>query len=879
MKIRSLTLENVRKFGGKRVSIDGIGDGISVISEANEFGKSTFFDALHALFFEKYSSTKKPIKSLQPHAGGGVEIAATVEVEGALFAIEKRFLAKKGASVTDVATNRVIARDDEAEGWISQHIGQADAGPAGLLWVRQGVLGLEPADSKPAEREQLTEARRDLLSSVAGEIDQVTGGRTMDRILKRCEDDLGALATGAQQRPRGPWKDAVDAEAALTAELSELDATCNALATALDERRKIDGELARLADPAAIEARKADRDAAQARARAAEDHARQLDAANSAHSVAALELKEAKRQQDDFAAAVAALGTAREALAKTTLDQEASGAALTEAQTKEKTARAELEASEADTRQCHDAVRLAERHAAAERARGELERIEAAHDKVRKQIDARASARARIADNPATAEAFAKAETAARDRDRLAAAVSAKQAAVTVTYASAARVLRDGSELPEGERVALTDGDVLDIPAMGTLRFTLPEAEGADTKAQLAEAEARLRVALTACGAATLEEAHAQAATRRADQDTVKLADTTLGVLAPEGIEALETALAEARAVVAQAPEGPVRDADEVAQARDRAVALEATLRQAHAAAKDALTDARLAAGQADSALATAQESLRDAERRAGPEAERTTRSDSLATAVRDAETRAAELAEAAEVLSAEAPDLETARANLSRAEAAYETGRKRLEELRERRAALSAQIQTRAEEGVEERRAEVADRLAEVSARAARYADEVAALTLLRDTLLSARDEARDAYFEPVQTELAPLLGILHDDARIDWESESIVPGALHRDGETEAFDTLSGGTQEQIAILTRLAFARLFARRGDHVPVILDDALVYSDDDRIIKMFTALNRVAANQQIIVFSCRQLAFAGLGGERPRITVTAQSDA
>ena len=86
-----------------------------------------------------------------------------------------------------------------------------------------------------------------------------------------------------------------------------------------------------------------------------------------------------------------------------------------------------------------------------------------------------------------------------------------------------------------------------------------------------------------------------------------------------------------------------------------------------------------------------------------------------------------------------------------------------------------------------------------------------------------------------------------------------------------------LSGGTQEQIAILTRLAFARLFAKQGKPMPIVLDDALVYSDDDRIIKMFTALHRVALDQQVIVFSCRQMAFSGLGGTRPTVEITPMS--
>jgi uncharacterized protein YhaN len=48
----------------------------------------------------------------------------------------------------------------------------------------------------------------------------------------------------------------------------------------------------------------------------------------------------------------------------------------------------------------------------------------------------------------------------------------------------------------------------------------------------------------------------------------------------------------------------------------------------------------------------------------------------------------------------------------------------------------------------------------------------------------------------------------------------------------------------------------------------VILDDALVHSDNDRIDAMLTALHRVAQDQQIIVLTCRQRAFAPLGGER-----------
>ena len=66
MKIRAIELTNLRRFAGQRARIDGIGDGISVLSQPNDFGKSTFFDGLHALFFQPHRSAKAPVKSLQP---------------------------------------------------------------------------------------------------------------------------------------------------------------------------------------------------------------------------------------------------------------------------------------------------------------------------------------------------------------------------------------------------------------------------------------------------------------------------------------------------------------------------------------------------------------------------------------------------------------------------------------------------------------------------------------------------------------------------------------------------------------------------------------------------------------------------------------------
>ena len=118
------------------------------------------------------------------------------------------------------------------------------------------------------------------------------------------------------------------------------------------------------------------------------------------------------------------------------------------------------------------------------------------------------------------------------------------------------------------------------------------------------------------------------------------------------------------------------------------------------------------------------------------------------------------------------------------------------------------------------------------------------AALARLQAALDAERDAARDTIFGPVQEELKPLLWILHRDAALSFDCESPLRSGLVRDQAEEVSEYPSGGTKEQIAILTRLAFARLFARQGRRMPIVLDDALIYSDDDRIIKMFTAQSR-----------------------------------
>ena len=69
----------------------------------------------------------------------------------------------------------------------------------------------------------------------------------------------------------------------------------------------------------------------------------------------------------------------------------------------------------------------------------------------------------------------------------------------------------------------------------------------------------------------------------------------------------------------------------------------------------------------------------------------------------------------------------------------------------------------------------------------------------------------------------------------------------------------------------MSSLAMGTLLAERGVNVPIILDDALVYCDDDRINLMFDALSRAGKNQQIIMLTCRSRSFVPVGGHTLRV--------
>jgi uncharacterized protein YhaN len=76
-------------------------------------------------------------------------------------------------------------------------------------------------------------------------------------------------------------------------------------------------------------------------------------------------------------------------------------------------------------------------------------------------------------------------------------------------------------------------------------------------------------------------------------------------------------------------------------------------------------------------------------------------------------------------------------------------------------------------------------------------------------------------------------------------------------------SLEALSGGTEEQLFFVTRIALAEFLAKGGREV-VIFDDPLVSSDLARIARALPILEEAARSLQILIFTCHPEAYAGL---------------
>jgi hypothetical protein len=139
-------------------------------------------------------------------------------------------------------------------------------------------------------------------------------------------------------------------------------------------------------------------------------------------------------------------------------------------------------------------------------------------------------------------------------------------------------------------------------------------------------------------------------------------------------------------------------------------------------------------------------------------------------------------------------------------------------------------------------------------------------AARLLYDTLNAKRDAAKRAYVDPFRKKLEQYARIVYGEPHLELVVNDEL-AVTHRiiKGARVPYEGLSGGAQEQLALCSRLACAAL-VDPADGVPVVIDDALGFTDPDRLGRIGAVFSNAAGNRsQILILTCTPGRYQGIG--------------
>lgn len=873
MILHRLMIEDFRGVVREEVEVPALG--VLVIEGPNESGKTSLMDSLEMLLEHKASSGRADIKASSP-VGRDVPVVVEAEfsIDGDRMRYRKEFVRGKRTSLEFPDSARTALTGDDAHDHVRALL---DRKVDRSLWKALRIAQDEPIGQVDAAK-GMDSLRRALDTAAGGE--DPTGD---DSLIERVAEERNRYLTAKKGEPTGDLARSqarvAEAETALTAARArhaELQAAVedhSAQASVHDARRvslaAVEAEVTRLE-----ESGRAVAELEQACTAAGAE----VDRAVATHDSRQRELRE------------------RDGLVESTRREQKKE---TELRTAAATAAERLEPADSRAREAREALEKAE--ARVTRARGLLDAMRATHEQARRRADL-TQLETRLETLRTVGEELEEKEAALVDVklpegavDTLRAADEARREAVVRSSASAPRVGLSG------QGSVRVGGDVVDaaedwsreivedtVFEIGTVSLTVVPAGDTDEvrRAELA-ARTHFESLLKSFGVESTDEADKRV--RRADglraeidalrrrrgdllgEDTTEdltgrrdalLADTRGDTSAPEQADSgTPGATTESSDPVdAVDPVAEAASADEVlarCRAEDRAAAAEVGTLRTEYATRSALAD------EAEERLKGSRQSLEAAREKTGDTelAEAESEARTLAETARQA--AAAARAKLDEALAAAPPELlANARASLTALVA----------EERESAAAVATALgrvnaigdQGRLDDvSVSERELEMAQRENTALWRRARAAD------LLHRTLVARRSEALQSYQAPFHKAVVELGSLVYGrdfDVRL---GEDLTILSRRIGDVTVDYESLSGGAREQLAVIVRIACARLVGEGG--VPVFLDDTMGYTDPSRRMTMGAVIAAAAATSQVIVLTCDRARFAGIGGARTHV--------
>jgi energy-coupling factor transporter ATP-binding protein EcfA2 len=855
--IRALRVAELGPFR-TGVALEGLTGGFDVLVGPNELGKSSLFNALSMLVEERHTATGERIERLRNAGHGAPVIEADIEINGRSIRIRKRYLEQRQALLQDLTTGSIL-RGADAEARLAELMSPPALGNAHrrLLWVAQGK-GFDPTPPSGSDKDA-EKVRGSLFTLIEREAMATTGAGQLRRIAAAVAAEHGALQSG--HRPPRPLGEFRNRKENYDKAIAALEAARQKAAESAARREQVTStrlELSRLTDPEVISAQRSaleNAERALTDARKAGEHLRAAGAksaaAQKAEQAAAIMLAEFETRRNELAALCTALDTA--SAQRTDL-----AARLDEAETGHSALQSRQELLSTDI----ERAQIERRRQSAAGARRELAKLIARVADVDASEHAIAELAAADAANRVTDNGVASARKLDAEITRLEAEARAAAARIEINYEPGARnrILLADRPIANREVVLVQEIVELIVPGIGRIRVLPGRAGSDDTSAAITMHRSELAKLLASMGVTDLAEATAVLAT--AGQRAQKLAATRarLAALAPDGRKAIEAELARQRQIAACEPDvgddetlPALPDIDQCAASLEKQ---RAALDRELAAAAAAVTSATQALAACDAAIA--EKACRHAELVARFEIDGHARHDELIAAASAARDALSEARLAQEEWAARTPDpIAFARieSEIERARKTWAEREARVVELRHAIAALEGELRRDDADGVGAELARLEEYATEATARLAAIQTEVAALTLLSGKLQTAQANHRSTTLEPLNQRLRPLLEAIAPGSTTNLDGLTEV-GALVRNGRSERFAQLSDGTREQVAVLVRVAWAELLADQSQPVPVVLDDPLVFSDDDRLTHMFAVLARAAKRHQVLVMSC-----------------------
>ncbi len=866
MKLRRIEVKDFRKLG--HVVIDELGDGLNVIVGDNEAGKSTLLAALRAALFERHRVGGAAAAAMQPY-NQSVRPEVLVEFErgGAIWTLRKAFCQRQEA---ELAGNGERYTGDAVEEKLAEMFGftpassggtkpQEHHGVFGLLWVEQGMSHRQLG---------IGAGRNHLASALEREIGQVTGG-----------ERGRALLAAAEARRDQFWDKRGNARGEFKALAVQLDADRQELADLKRRMAEHDERVSKLAGIQNILARYRRDDTLEAsrkRATAARQAAAAVAGLEEALRAAEGAVERARLKLDAAAARNAAR---RKLVADLAADQSASNAALA-ARDEALAALARLEAVAAEAAARLDAAMQAERQAterlrgmeqalarrqaaqAVERLTGQLKLAEQADDARRKAL-ALSQASTLTAEDVAALEKLERAVEQARMR------LEAASVRITLHPQGAQAAHLDGKPVETGTELSLSRDTRLFLEGYGEIG--IHPGGGTEELAQAAEeVRQELDKALRRLELADVAAARAALRQQEAARAEVKTHGATLAALAPAGIEALRQELAR-NALLAEGGEAEMEGCEpaDIEAARRECGEAAAALRAIEAEAKERSAAVEMARRD----LAVREERVSVAEARCAK------RHEELAAARAEADDRTleedcvredqafrqAEQARAAARSALAGADPEAKQIALKQAEQSEREIEADINRLDNERREIEAALRALGRDGLGEQLAQLEGQIALSEARLKAMTLEAEAARLLHATLADAQRETKDRWLAPVRERSAPYLRLIQADSDIVLHDETFEIEQLVRNGVAEPFGGLSVGAREQIAVITRIALADILREAGQEACIVLDDALVNTDEARLERMHLVLGKAAQNQQVLVLTCRERDFLQLG--------------